>query len=175
MSKLKNTIGKKEFERIYLENHGRIWAFALRHVKDGAKAEDVVHDTFLKLWERRNQIKEIEKIETLLFTIARNILINQYRRSVLEDHKLMDMALANDDDEKEALLSEKINALKKAVEQLPAKRKQIFKMNYFQGLTYKEIADELSISKNTVEVQITKARKALKEQLSHLSTFFWFF
>ncbi len=176
MGKSRNTIDKKAFEQLYLTHHKRVWAFVLRHVKDPKKAEDLVQDTFLKVWEKRQTIDFQEKFVTLLFVIARNLVINAYHRDILEKEKLKEIQVIMDVGSDKGLADERLHALRKAIDTLPDRRQQIFKMSHQQGLTHQEIADELSISKKTVEDHMTKARHFLREKLTHLlSNFLTFF
>lgn len=155
---------KKELVKaLYQKHHRKLWAFALRHVKDPAVAEDMVHDTFLKFWESKQEYATRENLAPLLFTILRNLLVNHYRRSVLEN-KVISL-LPDPHNEASGTDQEKIQALRAAIEGLPPKRRQIFKMSKQQGMTYEEIAEELSISKNTVEVHLVKAYKFLRQKL----------
>lgn len=174
MADAKMHLDQHSFQKIYLKHHRKIWAFALRHLKDEANAEDIVHDVFLKLWEKRTDFSTDDQLEPLLFTITRNLLATHYRRSILEKESLPHLywqgtAPEVDPDE------EKISTIRAAIEALPPRRKQIYHMSRTQGLTYDEIAEELSISKNTVEVQLVKARQFLRKRLAHLAPFFIFF
>ncbi|MEM9823628.1 MAG: RNA polymerase sigma-70 factor [Bacteroidota bacterium] len=164
-------INQAVFKQIDQQYHRKIWAFALRHVKISDVAEDLVHDTFLKIWQNRARYRVEENFEALLYTILRNELADYYRKTIQEEEKLLIADFFQQDAPENEHLQEQITQLKAAIEALPPRRREIFKLSREEGLTYKEIAEKLSISKNTVEVHIVKARQFLREQLS----FFLFF
>lgn len=155
---------KKVLKSLYNEHHRKLWLFALRHVQNKEVAEDIVHDAFVKLWESPKSYQDEENLAPLLFSIARNLLVNYYKRSLLEQEALKEIPPAESTATKPDL-SEKIIALNAAIEGLPPRRKEIFKMSKQQGMTYDEIAEVLSISINTVEVHLVKARQFLREKL----------
>ena len=166
MNKNELNIDKKAFEQIYREHHKKLWAFIIRHIKNKELAEDIVHDAFFNLWQKRAIYKIDENWNALLFTTVRNLLTNHYRRSILEEQAKETHFLLNPQESQIQSKDERIKKLEIAIESLPNRQCQIFKMSKQQGLTYTEIAEELSISKNTVEVQMVKARKYLQKKLS---------
>jgi len=160
------------FEEVYQQHYKKVYLFALKHVSNTTQAEDILHDAFLRLWEKRSLINPDIPIESQLFVITRNLIINQYRRDIRSrqiNDQLSDIeAEGNDEDD---LPDDMIQELNVAIEALPPKRREIFKMSKLEGLTYAEIAEVLQISKNTVESQMVKALKFLRERMAHLPLF----
>ena len=176
MTKLGRNIDKEVFEKLYEKHHKKLWSFVLKHVKNPSKAEDLVQDIFLRVWEKRTNIDFQEKFEKLLFVIARNLMINAYHRSILEQEKLNQLLLNKQFEEQASDSSnEKTEEIIAAIKALPQRRKQIFELSLRQGLTYNEISEELSISKKTVEDHITKAKKFLRQKLAHLISLIFLF
>lgn len=146
-------------------------------VHDGM--EDVVQDAFVDLWHRRNAMDDTAHIKSFLYravyTKSLNVIkhrnvVSGYaaERSALEmmrltyydpDSNPVDMNLENQE------LREKIDA---AINELPDKRRQIFKMSYLHGMSNKEIAQIMDISVRTVEAQLYKALKYLRHRLENL-------
>ena len=176
MIKLGRNIDKEVFEKLYEKHHKKLWSFVLKHVKSPSKAEDLVQDIFLRVWEKRTNIDFQEKFEKLLFVIARNLIINAYHRSILEQEKLNQLLLNKQFEEQTSDSSnEKTEEIIAAIKALPQRRKQIVELSLRQGLTYNEISEKLSISKKTVEDHITKARKFLRQKLAHLISLIFLF
>ncbi len=161
------------FEALYQQYHSKVYYFALKQTNNPTQAEDLVHDSFLRLWEKRATLSLEIPIEAQLFVITRNIVTNHYKREVLKQKihdafttKVVDLNKEDDD-----ITTETLHQLNTAIEALPPKRRQIFKMSKLEGLTYEEIAQTLAISKNTVESQMVKALKFLRERVTQLPFF----
>ena len=161
-------------EALYRQYHKRVYLFAAKQTNNTAQIEDLVHDSFLRLWENRSQLSLDIPIEAQLFVTARQVVINFLKRSALQQKVYDKLPLQENDanaSNNEVDSSEMLSQLNAAIEALPLKRRQIFKMSKVDGLTYEEIAQALSISKNTVESQMVKAFKFLRERLSQLPFF----
>lgn len=165
---------KAALEALYQQYHKRVYLFAAKQTNNTTQIEDLVHDTFLRLWENRSRLSLDIPIEAQLFVTARQVVINFLKRSALQQ-KVYDNLPSQENDahasNSEADSSEILSQLHVAIEALPPKRRQIFKMSKLDGLTYEEIAETLSISKNTVESQMVKAFKFLRERVSQLPFF----
>lgn len=154
------------FDKLYHKYVQRLYAFVLKTAKSSNLAEDVVHDTFVKVWEKRAELDPQQSFQSYLFTIARNRLLNLIKRSARETSILEEMfEFANrdlwvedyaDDQQRSILLSQ-------AIDNLPKRRKAIFNLCQKQGLTYQEAANYLDISYSTVNSQMVKALKAIRE------------
>ncbi len=161
------------FSQIYRSYHGRVFLFALKRTGDERYAEDLVQTVFLKIWERQETLRSGRVTEALIFTIARNLIIDRYRKGVLHSTHLADLQIPVESDARPVDTSdERMAVLNKAINALPTRRREAFLLSRYHGLTYREIADEMSISPKTVESQISMALKTLRKQLAHLFVFF---
>ena len=149
----------------------RLIQFANAIVKSDLVAEEIVLDIFLKIWEQRKTLDTIINIETYLFISVRNQSINVLKKeqkfhfNLLEDShvQLADYMPAADSD---FIEREMFGALNKAVTQLPAKCKIIFKLIREDGLNRSEVAQVLNISVKTVDNQVAIAIKKIALQLN---------
>lgn len=163
---------QEAFEKIYRQYYKKVYLFACKHTSNSTQAEDILHDAFLRLWEKRAHINPDVPLEAQLFVITRNLIINQYRRE-MRSREMNDqlsgaeMEITDEDTSSDDLL----RALNAAIETLPPKRREIFKLSKLEGLTYEEIAEALQISKNTVESQMVKALRFLRKRVAHLPFF----
>lgn len=141
----------------------------LQSVCDESSAEDLCQSVFIKMWQSRASLKADIELDAQVFKIARSVVIDHYRstnsqRQLMEEYQTMIPKARSESDTQDVSL--RIQALRKAIADLPAKRREVFQLSRFNGLTYDEIAEELSISKNTVHVHITKALHALRNKLA---------
>ncbi|MCX6169588.1 MAG: RNA polymerase sigma-70 factor [Ignavibacteriales bacterium] len=140
-----------------------LFYFAIQLLKNHQLAEEVVMDVFLNLWTKKATIEINTSLKAYLYTSVRNQSLNYIKRNrakfehvdYIDGVNISSDFSADQPIHTEDLIKE-INALLK---KLPRKRELIFRMNRFDGLTYKEIAETLSISVNTVQNQMVKAAK----------------
>ncbi len=160
----------RAFDDIYFVFHPKLQIFVLSLVKTEADAEEIVQDVFVKTWENREKLKSFTSFESYLFTIAYNTTISLLRRRAKDalyieyvksvQIEIDDSFLNENEDWKE--IDDQLNLL---IEKLPSRQKEVFRLKHFDGFSYKEIADKLGISVNTIENHIVKAHKFLKENL----------
>ena len=163
-----------KFEQFFQNNYNRFVLQAIRIVKDGNKAEDIVQDCFIKLWDKRNEITFDSNALGYLYRMVRNKSIDYLRAykpvANLEDSDIENASFLASDKVETEELQVRIN---NAIDALPEKCRQVFVLSRFENLSYKEIASQLDISPKTVENQISKALKQLRRKL--LSFFFTIF
>jgi RNA polymerase sigma-70 factor (ECF subfamily) len=157
------------FETLFNFFQAPIFNFLLFKVKDPAIAEDLLQETFLKIWKTRAALDENRSIKNYLYTIADNLALNHFRHAkVVSNYKeRRDAKIFSLGDSPEFILEEKEwqISLAKAIEALPEKTRVVFLMSRMEDLTYEEIASRLQISIKTVESHMTKALKLLREDL----------
>lgn len=156
------------FNELYREYSIRLFRFALGYLKSEEEAEELVQEVFSKIWEKRKDLKEELSFKSYLFTIAFNIIRRHFRTKAQLSEFLKLSAETNND----TLTSQNItyNSLYQyitdLVDRMPERRKVIFRKSRFEGLSVKEIAEELKISHKTVENQLTEALKFLRVYLN---------
>lgn len=154
--------------------HQRLCVYAYSFVKDGGRAEDIVQNVFIRIWERRDSLKTEFTIKSFLYRSVHNEFIDQYRKrksvSALEKNYMEEMErIATKDD---AFLERLLSFLHREIQNLPPKCKKIFLMSKEEGCTNHEIAERLDVSKKTIEYHITKAFVILRQKADvHMSRF----
>ncbi|MBS1567380.1 MAG: RNA polymerase sigma-70 factor [Bacteroidetes bacterium] len=149
------------FRQLYAAYGPRLYAFCKRFGISAEDAREVIQETFIRVWERRLDIRTGTSFSAYLFTIARNIIYNAMRHAAYLDKYLGEaggepsVSISADERELQQLIGE-------AVQQLPDKCRQVFRKSRYEGLSNQEIADELSISKSTVENQLNKALRSIR-------------
>jgi len=154
------------FRKVYEKYHKQLYSFALKYLRNRELAQDAVHDIFVKLWENRKKLDAAGSLSGYLFTMVKNHVLNlisNEKRKLKKHVKLSyEKKIKNMEPSNIILLSEYRDLYQIAVEKLPEKRQQIFKLRTNEGLTNKEVARYLEISVNTVKSQYYKASKFIK-------------
>ncbi len=143
--------------------------YANTMLRDSAAAEDVVQQIFTNLWVQRSKIGIDEALKPYLYSAVRNATYNVFKHHKVRQvhHDYMNAASANQSpDGSEVLeaveLQQRITA---AIEELPPQCRLIFSKSRFESLSYKEIADEMGLSVKTIENQMGKALRLMRESL----------
>jgi len=159
------------FRALYDEYYPKILNFSQTYTHSTEDAEEVVQDTFLKIWENREKLDESISINGYIFRIAKNLTLNKLRKKVMEPahfFPIEDNSAVRNQTEEDVMLDEMQQLLVKAIEALPPKRQQIFRLSRIDGLANKEIAKKLKISENTVEGKCANPSNTLEVILSLL-------
>ena len=136
------------------------------------EAEEVVQDVFVKFWEKCDTLSEDSSIKSYLYRSVHNSCLNTIKHEKVKDGyrqhmlQLMETSYQNEFDVEDP---DKIrNRILEEIQSLPPRCSEIFQLSRYEGLKYQEIADHLGISVKTVEVQMGKALKVLRENLQDL-------
>lgn len=156
------------FEQLYHLYHKRLYGLAFKYLKSRELAEDAVHDTFIKLWEKRDSVHT--DIKGFLFTSVRNHVMNMIRnnkRKVLKHIQIEDQRKKSSNKTEDVIIySEYQQILGSGLKELPKGKREIFNLKTVQKLSNKEIAERLNISIHTVKSQYYHASKFIKEYLN---------
>jgi RNA polymerase sigma-70 factor (family 1) len=155
------------FTQLYLRFGKKLIHFSLSLVRSRELAEELVEDVFVKLWANRFHINEIENLTVYLYVAVKNRSLNMLseksRELITKPFDYLDAPV----DEFAAdpydlmITSEMMASMQQAIEELPPRCKMIFKLIREDGLRYKEVADILNISVNTIDVQMAIAVKKI--------------
>lgn len=164
------------FNDIYRMYAGRLHAFCLRWVKRQEDAEDIVQEVFAKLWNERHNIRQTDTLEHLVFIMARHSLINAFRATlrmpVFEDYTQYRDRLPNDGGGDPVEFSEFLTFVHRAVDSLPDTRRKVVQLAKIEGRNNHEIAEQLSLSEQTVRNQLSLGLKEVRRILmAHLHHF----
>ncbi|WP_462317894.1 RNA polymerase sigma-70 factor [Marinilabilia sp.] len=177
--------GRKEaYEYLYSNYYSALCQYALKFVSDPGIAEDIVAQIFFRLYEKRKDF-ELKNVRSYLFQSVRNASLNHIR-----DHK-ESLAIENQEELfdfpgsavfqiyaeglENMFLKDAVDALEKAMADLPPQTREVFRLSRFEQLSTKEIAARLGISFNTVETHISRALKKLRIALKDFLPFLiWF-
>ena len=160
---------QNSFDRIYVMYYSHMLRFAKEYVVFEEDAENVVQDVFLLLWEKREVLDIRISLVSYLFSLVKNRSLDYLRHKVVAEEykqelsfKLMSLEQLNYTFSSEEEI-EKVIA--NAIDKLPERCREIFLKSRIEGMKYREIAEELNISANTVENHIAIALKKLRVEL----------
>ncbi len=155
------------FEMVYKYYFAPLYAFATQYVA-GEEAEEVVQDTMLWLWENRRSLIMELSLKSLLFTIVKNKCLNLAGHQKIKNRILQAIQKKHEEQFQDPdfyLENELFSLFQKTLSQLPEKYRQAFEMSRIEGLTHKEIAEQLGVSPQTVNYRLSKALEILRTEL----------
>jgi len=159
----------KAFDRIYKIYSKRLYLYSLQFTKSQEESEEIVHDVFVRLWTNREKIRQEETLRSLLFIMTKNYLINAFRskvnQPVYEEYINYKDKLAVNDTEDNLLYEEFHKKFVEALKSLPLTQQKVITLSKIKQLSNKEIAQQLSLSEQTVKNQLSVGLKALKQKL----------
>ncbi len=159
----------KAFRELYERYKTRVYSFILNLVLSHDETEEIFQHVFVKVWENRANIKPDLSFNAYVYAIARNEVYSFWRRC-MSRRQAENYLNENTDKQSEQMEEHIINKdfqvyLSSLVELLPGRCKEIFIMRYIQGLSYREIAEELRISESTVDKQLQKALTFVRHKM----------
>lgn len=160
---------KISFRNDVLPLKNELYRLALRITLNPTEAEDVVQETMIKVWNRRDRWDELESIEAFCLTICRNISLDKVKKAENQNQSLMDEHDAPDNSytsnpEEQAMLQDRIALIRRLINTLPEKQRSCMQLRDFEGKSYKEIAKILAISEEQVKINIFRARQTIKQK-----------
>ncbi|MFQ6600101.1 RNA polymerase sigma factor [Flavobacterium sp. C3NV] len=167
MESLKNG-DEKAYKFLLNKFHRKLNAYALTLVNDHSMAQDIVQNVFLKTWKNRIKLNPEFSIQSFLYKSVYNEFINTYQQNkamMLLQQKYVDSLQQVVETTDESSIERMLAIINKEIQNLPPKCQKVFILSKKEGLTNIEIAEHLEISIKTVEAQISKAFKILKEKL----------
>ncbi len=163
---------EQAFEKIYAYYHKRLRAFSETYTKSKELSEEVVEDVFVKLWCKREDVTQIQNLNVYLYTAIKhqslNALSHEARRIVTQSLEVSEFDQHSKEHTPHDLLvtSELMQSVQGAIDSLPPRCRLIFQMVREDELRYKEIAEILQISVNTIDTQMAIAVKRLCSALN---------
>ncbi len=160
----------KAYQRLFELLAPRLQQFACSLVKSKEAAEEIVSDVFIKLWQIRGRLKEINNLQVYLYTITKNFSLNYLTKTqkypvVHLDEIEVELTLSAANPEELCISAEMITRINETVRQLPPQCRLIFQLVKESGLKYKEVAEILNVSQLTVRNQVAIATRKIAQHL----------
>jgi RNA polymerase sigma-70 factor (ECF subfamily) len=165
---------RKVYEKLFIQWYNPLCNYAYSILRDTEDAKDIVQKVFYKLWEQRLELEIHTSMKSYLYRIVHNDSLNRLKQLKTRNEHNQDIAYLScrfiDDAANTVLYNELEQKVKMAINHLPPRCKEVFELSRFQQLSYIEIANKLDITTNTVETQIVKALRLLRNELKDYLT-----
>lgn len=161
---------KISFRNDILPLKNKLFRLALRITLNNAEAEDIVQETLIKVWKKRESWDEIESIEAFCYSICRNLALDRTRRadkfseSLDETRDTTADTSYSSNPEEQVQQSDRIKLVKELIDHLPEKQRSVIQLRDFEGKSYKEIADIMQMTDELVKVTLFRARQTIKKK-----------
>jgi RNA polymerase sigma-70 factor (family 1) len=154
------------YKELFTSFYPALLQFVSSIVKSRQSAEEIVSDLFLKIWEKRKTLEEIQNLRVYCFVAARHLGINQLEKQKRQKHANIEeyksqLLYAAPDPEQSMISAEMLRRIHDVVEELPARCKMSFKLVKEYGFKYREAAEILQVSEKTIENQLSIALKKI--------------
>lgn len=172
-------VNEKAYEALFKQFYEPLCRYAYSILQNQEEVEDIVQETFCKLWDQRNKLEIHTSIKSYLYRMVHNTCLNKIKKTQMQSGHHEQIACnsvsSGNNVEYEIIHKELHRQIQDAIAALPERCRQVFMLSRIQQLSYMEIAQEMNISPNTVETQIVKALKTLRIQLKDYLLFALFF
>ena len=162
-----------EFKQRFLPYSKKLYRLAFRIMGNEQDAEDMVQDTFLKLWKKRNELPELENDEAYCTTLLKNTCYDAVRArrpnvdSPPEDLNVADDRMTNEIVEQR----DEVNTVMHLIEMLPDLQRQIIRMKDIDDYSYEEIEQRTGLTMINIRVTLSRARKKIREQFMQIRNY----
>lgn len=172
----------KDFNSLYELYAPQLYAFVFKLTRSKTRAKDILQETFISIWVHRKQTNPELSFKSYIFTIARNLVLNEFRKNINNPIFSDYIEYCNQEKFSENLTEQKLDfdefncRLQKAKKRLTPRQKEIFEMNKENGLSIQEISMQINVSEQSIRNQLSAAIQQLrKEMKEYLLLFFLFF
>lgn len=165
---------EKAFRNAILPLKDKLFRVALRITLDSAEAEDVVQDTMIRIWEKRDEWPKIESIEALCMTICRNLAIDRSQKKEARNLELTpERAEGFYDSEpyEKMVTEERFFIVRSLIDELPEKQRLVIQLRDMEGYSYKEIAHVMQLTEEQVKVTLFRARQRIKQRFTDIENY----
>lgn len=152
----------------------KLYRLALRITLDSAEAEDIVQDTMIRVWNKRDEWAQFNSIEAFCLTVARNLAIDRSQKSEAQNIELTTETQEMSDGstpERQLERSEQMDLVRKLINELPEKQRTIIHLRDIEEKSYKEIADVMQLTEDQVKVTLFRARQRIKAKYNEIQSY----
>ncbi len=153
------------FKRVFIPYHQKLYRIAYRIVQDAASAEDIVQDTFIKLWNKRDEMQSIDNTEAFAIIILRNTCLDHLRKTKNDRYTDYDTDMPETTSlSKQIEVQDEAEKIKYLINKLPDQQRQVMMMKHWDEYSDEEIEQVTGLSAGNIRVILSRARKTIREQ-----------
>lgn len=152
----------------------KLYRVALRITLDSAEAEDIVQDTMIRVWNKREEWSQFDSIEAFCLTVTRNLAIDRSQKLEAQNVELTTETQEMSDSstpERQLEQNEQIDIVRKLINELPEKQRTIIQLRDIEEKSYKEIADVMQLTEDQVKVNLFRARQRIKVRYNEIQSY----
>ncbi|MEM9391973.1 MAG: RNA polymerase sigma factor [Bacteroidota bacterium] len=154
----------------------KLYRFALKLVKSEPEAQDIVQEVLIKVWDKRDEMGEVENLEAWCMRVTRNLSLDKLKSKYMSKTSGMKEDFEISQGEKvtpyrSTEMKDTMENIENLILSLPDKQKQVIQLRDVEGFSYKEIGDIMAIDMNQVKVNLFRARKAVRENLLNINAY----
>ena len=156
-----------DFRRDLLPHKDKLYRLALRITLQRPEAEDVVQETLIRAWERREELGNVESIEAYLLTVCRNLAIDRRDKKDNQNVSLgeeeMELPASDISPQERLEYEERLRRVHELFSKLPERQRTVMQLRDIEGLSYRETAQAMGITEDVVRVTLHRARAAIRQ------------
>jgi len=152
----------------------KLYRYTLRILKNEDEAKDVVQETMIKVWNKRDEMHTLENMEAWCIRVARNLSLDKLKSKhnhSVEIDKAYNLQSSNHSPYASTETNDTMQTVHHFINKLPEMQKQVLQLRDIEGFSYQEISDILHQNLNTVKVNLFRARKQVREQLLNVNSY----
>ena len=163
----------EQFKQDILPMKNKLFRMALRLLRSTAEAEDVVQEIFLKLWSKRETLKEYRSIEAFAMTMTKYLSLDKLKAKSAQNVGLEFAALndTSDNPHQQMDIKDTIKKVHEIIDELPEQQRLIIQMRDIENCDYDEIAEVTQLSLNNIRVNLSRARKKVRDTLLKIQNY----
>ena len=157
----------EDFKKEVFPLKNKIFRFAKRLMNIHAEAEDITQDVFVKLWNKKQDLLLMNSIEAYAMTVTKNLCLDKLkaRKAIIVEMPVYELPLQTADPNDQAEITNQRKLMNTIINSLPEQQKMIIQLREIEGYEFEEIATITDMNINAVRVALSRARKAIKEEL----------
>ena len=163
------------FRNDVLPLKNELYRLALRITLNNAEAEDIVQETLIRVWKKKDEWENIDSIEAFSLTICRNLSLDHTKKMEKVDFNLDDDSHDSEDISpnpyEQLTQNDRVELVKRLIIELPERQRSVMQLRDIEGKSYKEISIILNMSEEQVKINIFRARQRIKQKYSELENY----
>lgn len=162
------------FKKLFLPFHRKLYCIAFHYLESKADAEDMVQETYLKLWQRKEELESVVNIEAFAVKIIRNLCLDKLKSASFQTERndittVYEQTSADLSDQYET--TDDIRQIKLLISRLPDQQRRVMKLRHINDCSVEEIEKITGLSAVNIRVLLSRARKQIQEQFNKLNCY----
>ena len=155
------------FKEVFIPYHAKLFRIAYRFVADASIAEDMLQETYIKLWNKRDELEKVENTEGFAIVILRNTCLDHIKRAKKDMYSDYDTEIPETSSlSHQVEVKDEIEKVQRLINKLPEQQREVMMLKHWDNKTDEEIEDITGLKAGNIRVLISRARKTIREQFA---------